>query len=66
MAQPASAHPRETYPQIVRLSLVQGDVRVAVGKVKGQSDVGPWVQGAVNMPMETGLQRGDGQGARGD
>ncbi|MGA8940740.1 MAG: hypothetical protein WB439_16375 [Acidobacteriaceae bacterium] len=59
---PVSAHPRETYPQIVRLSLVQGDVRVAVGKVKGQSDVGPWVEGAVNMPLETGFSVVTGKG----
>ena len=59
---PASLHPDEVYPQIVRLSLVQGDVRVAVRKVKGQHDVAPWAQAAVNMPLETGFSVVTGNG----
>ncbi len=59
---PESAHPKEVFPQIVRLSLVEGDVRVAVGKVKGQHDVPPWVAGAVNMPLETGFSVVTGKG----
>jgi hypothetical protein len=59
---PGSLHPDEVYPQIVRLSLVQGDVRVAVGKVKGQHDVAPWVEAAVNMPLETGFSVVTGKG----
>jgi len=61
-AEPVSAHPDEVYPQIVRLSLVQGDVRVAVGKVKGQPAVGPWVKAAVNMPVESGFSVVTGNG----
>ena len=59
---PAPLHPKEVYPQIVRLSLVQGDVRVAVGKVKGQPGVPPWVNAAVNMPLETGFSVVTGKG----
>ena len=57
-----SEHPREVYPQIVRLSLVQGDVRVAVGKVKGKPDVAPWVNAVVNMPLESGFSVVTGKG----
>jgi FecR protein len=59
---PASLHPGEVYPQIVRLSLVQGDVRVAVGKVKGQHDVPPWVRAGANMPLASGFSVVTGKG----
>jgi hypothetical protein len=52
-AEPVSLHPKEVYPQIVRLSLVQGDVRVALGRQKGQGNVPPWVDGRVNLPLES-------------
>jgi len=58
----ASLHPGEVYPQIVRLSLVQGDVRVAVGKHKGQPEVAPWVQAVSNMPLESGFSVVTGKG----
>ena len=58
----ASLHPKEVYPQIVRLSLVQGDVRVAVGKQKGQPEMSPWVQAAANMPLESGFSVVTGKG----
>jgi hypothetical protein len=57
-----SQHPNEVYPQIVRLSLVQGDVRVAVGKQKGQPDAAPWVQAQANMPLESGFSVVTGKG----
>lgn len=60
--EPASLHPREVYPQIVRLSLVEGDVRVAVGKVKGEPGVAPWVKAVGNMPLETGFSVVTGKG----
>jgi len=59
---PASLHPGEVYPQIVRLSLVQGDVRVAVGKQKGQPELAPWVQAVANMPLESGFSLVTGNG----
>jgi hypothetical protein len=58
----ASLHPKEIYPQIVRLSLVQGDVRVALGKQKSQPDVAPWVDGRVNLPLESGSSVVTGNG----
>jgi hypothetical protein len=60
--EPISLHPNEVYPQIVRLSLVQGDVRVAVGKQKGQPEAAPWVQAAANMPLESGFSVVTGKG----
>ena len=57
-----SAHPKEVYPQIVRLSLVQGDVRVALPKQKRQGDVPPWVDGRVNLPLESGSSVVTGKG----
>ncbi|MGA7158381.1 MAG: hypothetical protein WBY53_16155, partial [Acidobacteriaceae bacterium] len=59
---PSSVHPKELYPQIVRLSLVEGDVRVAVGKAKGLKDMAPWVDGTVNMPLQTGFTVVTGKG----
>jgi len=61
-ADPAVLHPNEVYPQIVRLSLVQGDVRVAVGKRKEQPELAPWVQAAANMPLESGFSVVTGKG----
>jgi hypothetical protein len=61
-AETTSQHPQEVYPQIVRLSLVEGDVRVAVGKQKGQPETAPWVQAAVNMPLESGFSVVTGKG----
>ena len=61
-AAPPSAHPKAVYPQIVRLSLVEGDVRVAVGKQKGLHDVAPWVQAVTNMPLESGFSVVTGNG----
>jgi len=60
--EPVSLHPKEIYPQIVRLSLVQGDVRVALGKQKGQGNVPPWVDGRVNLPLESGSSIVTGKG----
>ena len=47
------------YPQIVRLSYVEGDVRVARGKEAEKQDQQPgetsgWEQAAANLPLETG------------
>ncbi len=55
--------PKYIYPQIVRLSLVEGDVRVAVGKQKGGSDAAPWEKAAANTPLESGFSvvTGDGR-----
>lgn len=62
MTSTASAHPKAVYPQIVRLSLVEGDVRVAVGKQKELRDVAPWVHAVTNMPLESGFSVVTGKG----
>jgi len=62
MTPTASAHPKEVYPQIVRLSLVEGDVRMSVGKQKELHDVAPWVHAATNMPLESGFSVVTGKG----
>jgi hypothetical protein len=57
-----------TYPQIVRLSYVQGDVRVARGKEaekQFQDEPGEttgWEQAAANLPLETGYSLVTGTG----
>jgi FecR protein len=66
-AQAASPTPF-TYPQIVRLSYVEGDVRVARGKeAEKQQDQEPgeptgWEQAAANLPLETGYSLVTGTG----
>jgi hypothetical protein len=53
---------KESYPQIVRLSLVEGDVRVGVGKQKSETDDMPWVKATVNTPLESGFSVVTGEG----
>ncbi len=51
-----------TYDQIVRLSLVEGDVRVSRGK-EGEHVTGDeWEQAAVNLPIQTGFSLVTGKG----
>jgi hypothetical protein len=49
-------------PQIVRLSYVEGDVRVSRGKLGKHDGGAPWEQGAVNLPLETGFSLVTGKG----
>ena len=57
-----------TYPQIVRLSYVQGDVRVARGKEaeklqeQDPGSVTGWEQAAANLPLATGYSLATGTG----
>ena len=60
-----------TYPQIVRLSYVEGDVRVARGKEAEKQlekesgdaiDTSGWEQAAANLPLETGYSLVTGTG----
>ena len=64
--------PSTVYPQIVRLSYVEGDVRIARGKAaektdkKAEQSPGPvtgWEQAAMGLPLEAGysLVTGDGR-----
>ena len=65
--QPA-AKPPATYPQIVRLSYVEGDVRVARGKEaekqleKTPGDTTGWEQAVADLPMATGYSLATGTG----
>jgi hypothetical protein len=44
-----------TYPQVVRISYLEGDVRVARGKVAGKPKGGTWETAVANLPLETGF-----------
>jgi len=54
--------PAKTYDQIVRLSLVEGDVRVSRGKEGEHATGGAWGQAAVNLPIESGFSLVTGKG----
>jgi hypothetical protein len=55
--------PPQTYDQIVRLSLVEGDVRVLRGKdAKHATDGGEWGQATANLPLDTGFSLVTGKG----
>jgi hypothetical protein len=51
-----------TYDQIVRLSLVEGDVRVSRGKEGEHATGDEWEQAAVNLPIQTGFSLVTGKG----
>ena len=58
----ANPGPPQTYNQIVRLSLVQGDVRVSRGKDAEHATREEWGQAAVNLPIESGFSLVTGAG----
>ena len=66
-AQPTTKLPA-TYPQIVRLSYVEGDVRVARGKEaekqleKTSGETTGWEQAVADLPMATGYSLATGTG----
>jgi hypothetical protein len=45
----------ETYPQVVRVSLVEGDVRVSRGKAGQKATGAAWEKAAVDLPLEAGF-----------
>jgi len=51
-----------TYDQIVRLSLVDGDVRVSRGKEGERATGGDWGQATTGLPIETGFSLVTGKG----
>src|ERR1035438_987874 len=65
---PLPAEPYYTYPQVVRLSYVEGDVRISRGTLadKEQSKIGGqatgWEQAEVNIPIESGYSLVTGKG----
>ena len=61
-APPTPPTPPATYPQIVRLSLVQGDVRISRGKDAEHATGAVWEKAAANLPLEDGFNLVTGQG----
>jgi hypothetical protein len=64
-AQPPASQPAydsATYDQIVRLSLVEGDVRVSRGKQAERATGGDWGQAATGLPIEEGFSLATGAG----
>ncbi len=59
----AAANFADPEPQIVRLSYVQGDVRVSRGKEAKKKTRADWEQAAIDLPLESGysLVTGDGR-----
>ena len=57
-ATPSSPPSNNIYPQIVRISFVQGDVRIARGEDKG----GAWEKVAADLPLATGFNLVTGKG----
>ena len=52
----------QTYDQIVRLSLVEGDVRVSRGKEGEHATGSEWGKAAVNVPIQSGFSLVTGTG----
>jgi hypothetical protein len=57
-----SAAAARIYDQIVRLSFVEGDVRVSRGKGSEQATGGAWGQAETGLPIETGFSLVTGKG----
>jgi hypothetical protein len=55
-------HTDTEYPQIVRLSYVEGDVRVSRGEKKKHDKNSGWEQAAADLPLETGYSLVTGNG----
>ena len=51
-----------TYPQIVRLSLVEGDVRVSRGEGGEKATGSVWEKAALDVPLESGFSLVTGTG----
>lgn len=54
--------PPQTFDQIVRLSLVEGDVRISRGKEGEHATGGAWGQATTGTPIETGFSLVTGKG----
>src|SRR5271168_2841918 len=59
---PASTASLQTYDQIVRLSLVQGDVRISRGQEAEHATGGDWGLATTGLPIETGFSLVTGKG----
>ena len=58
----APESPPQTYDQIVRLSLVEGDVRLSRGKEGEKATGAEWEQPATGTPVTTGFSLVTGKG----
>jgi hypothetical protein len=61
---PDTTPPHGTYPEIVRLSLVQGDVRIARGKQDAKLTGNTWEQAAAGIPLQSGYNLATGPNGR--
>jgi len=52
----------ETYAQIVRISYVEGDVRIQRGEPNGKASIGTWEKAVADLPLETGFSLVTGAG----
>jgi hypothetical protein len=55
-------HAKVTYPQIVRIRYVEGDVRVWRGKQEGTAADPTWEKAVAGLPLETGFSLATGAG----
>ena len=55
-------HDNVTYPQIVHLSHVEGDVRIARGARSGHPGDAPWEKAVAGLSLETGFSLATGAG----
>lgn len=65
--QPSEAPPPASHnalPEIVRLSLVEGDVRIARGKQDAKLTGNTWEQASANIPLESGFNLATGANGR--
>jgi hypothetical protein len=51
-----------TYAQIVRISYVEGDVRIQRGEPNGKASIGTWEKAVADLPLETGFSLVTGGG----
>jgi hypothetical protein len=54
----------ETFAQIVRVSYVEGDVRIQRGEPNGKQSLGEWEKAVADLPIETGFSLVTGEGGR--
>ena len=53
-----------TYAEIVRISYVEGDVRIQRGEPNGKEGNAPWEKAVADLPLETGFSLVTGDGGR--
>jgi hypothetical protein len=51
-----------TYAQVVRISYVEGDVRIQRGEPNGKASAGEWEKAVTDLPLDTGYSLVTGQG----